>query len=317
MLAQRASNGSIPNYAGNTATQAPQTESQLISTATDLNNQRNDIASGATDPYSVASKSGIAYSPSEMTAIEKAYAGIYDPALKDVQTKLDAKQKQDAADLELKNQLTLQAQKHKDDLETQSRELASKDMSTDANQEKLEQQYRQVLLKPLSNRSGGLGLEDAKVDQAIHLAALVKQYKDANGNYNIPATQYNELALGLARLLSPTGTVGAEVQQSITQATAAGDIGKAMTYVTGTPQNGSTQDVYKNLIDTIDRQGITASQNRDNYMSYLQALAPTDLDPSRASALESGLLNQYTPINGGGGNNIVSAPDGTQVQITD
>ncbi len=117
MLASRVTGGSVPNYAGNALTQGPQTTGQLTSTATDLNNQRNDIATGTTDPYGVASKSGIAYSPTDLAAIEKAYAGIYDPALKDVFAKLDKKQKEDASALDLKNQLTLQAQKHKDDME--------------------------------------------------------------------------------------------------------------------------------------------------------------------------------------------------------
>ncbi len=115
-MAKRVTSGSIPNYAGNTATQGPQTTAQLQSTATDLNNQRNDIATGTTDPYAVASKSGIAYSPTELSAIEKAYAGIYDPALKDVFSKLDKKAKEDASALDLKNQLSLQAQKHADDV---------------------------------------------------------------------------------------------------------------------------------------------------------------------------------------------------------
>lgn len=117
MLAKRVTGGSVPNYAGNALTQGPQTSRQLTSTATDLNNQRNDIAVGATDPYSAASKSGIAYSPTDLAAIEKAYAGIYDPAIKDVFAKLEAKQKEDDAALSLKNNLALQAQKHKDDIE--------------------------------------------------------------------------------------------------------------------------------------------------------------------------------------------------------
>lgn len=116
-LAKRVTGGSVPNYAGNALTQGPQTSAQLTSTATDLNNQRNDIAVGATDPYKAASKSGIAYSPSELAAIEKAYAGIYDPALKDVFQKLDTKTKEDAAALENKSKLEQMAQQHKYDLE--------------------------------------------------------------------------------------------------------------------------------------------------------------------------------------------------------
>ncbi len=116
MLAKKVTGGSIPAYAGDALTQGPQSTAQLTSTATDLNNQRNDIATGTADPYKAASASGIAYSPSELAAIEKAYAGIYDPALKDVFAKLDKKQKEDAAAFDLKNQLALQAQKHKDDI---------------------------------------------------------------------------------------------------------------------------------------------------------------------------------------------------------
>lgn len=116
-MARRVTGGSVPNYAGDSMTKGPQTTAQLTSTATDLNNQRNDIAVGATDPYKAASQSGIAYSPTELAAIEKAYAGIYDPAIKDVYAKLDKKAKEDAAALDLKNQLALQAQKHKDDIE--------------------------------------------------------------------------------------------------------------------------------------------------------------------------------------------------------
>lgn len=117
MVALRATQGSVPNYAGNALTQGPQTSGQLANTARDLNNERNDIAVGATDPYKAGSKSGVAYSPTDLAAIEKAYAGIYDPALKDVFTKLDAKQKEDAAATEQKNKLAQMAQQHQYDVD--------------------------------------------------------------------------------------------------------------------------------------------------------------------------------------------------------
>lgn len=128
MVAKRAVGGSVPNYAGDALTQGPQTTKQLQSTATDLNNQRNDIATGTADPYKAGSKSGIAYSPTDLAAIEKAYAGIYDPALKDVFNKLDAKEKEDAASRENKNKLEQMAQQHKYDLEL--KKTSSGDSST-------------------------------------------------------------------------------------------------------------------------------------------------------------------------------------------
>ena len=87
--------GQISNYAGDSVTNPNRTANELIGTATDLNNARNDIAVGASDPYKVGNKSGIAYSPAELKAIESAYAGIYDPALKDVFSRLRDKQADD------------------------------------------------------------------------------------------------------------------------------------------------------------------------------------------------------------------------------
>lgn len=48
-----------------------------------INDARNDMVSGATDPFAWASKSGIPYTADELGAIEKAQGGIYDPALND------------------------------------------------------------------------------------------------------------------------------------------------------------------------------------------------------------------------------------------
>jgi hypothetical protein len=87
----------IPTYAGNT----------LMRQAAGLTNARNDIATGQTDPYAAASQSGVAYSPEEMKAIEKAYAGIYDPAINDAISRLDAYNKQKEADVTFQRQVAL------------------------------------------------------------------------------------------------------------------------------------------------------------------------------------------------------------------
>lgn len=162
-------------------------------------------------------------------------------------------------------------------------------------QDKLENEYRQVLLRPLAARSGGIGLEDQKVNQAIHLRAIFDQYLDPNtGEYNIPKVLYNELAIGLARLISPIGVSSEATIQGITQRTLKGDLAGAFTYITGTPVKGTTKEVLKLMLDSIDRQGEVAESNREGYMTYLRGLKPTDLDQSRADALEKGTLNSYS-----------------------
>lgn len=90
-------NGDIGTLAGNEFGGAEKTAEQLRAEASQINNIRNDIASGENDPYKVASKSGIAYTPAELRAIESAYAGIYDPAITTALAKVEQKQIEDEA----------------------------------------------------------------------------------------------------------------------------------------------------------------------------------------------------------------------------
>jgi len=83
-----------------------------------MNNTRNDIATGTTDPYKVGNQSGIAYSPQELKAIENAYAGIYDPAINDVFSRLKeredeekARQAQESKKSDFDNELALMDRK--------------------------------------------------------------------------------------------------------------------------------------------------------------------------------------------------------------
>lgn len=159
-------------------------------------------------------------------------------------------------------------------------------------QQKFEQEYRTVLQRGLSSRSGGLGLEDAKVQQANHLKSLLDQNFDPKtGDWNIPRVQLNELALGLARLTAPGGQAGEGMLKEFQQRTAKGDLAGFLTYVTGDPVPANTQAITKYLADSIDRQGKTAEQNRQGEMAYLRGLVPTDLSEDRRQKLEATSLN--------------------------
>lgn len=176
-----------------------------------------------------------------------------------------------------------------------SESAKSRFVGSNKNQQALEKDYKNTLLKELSNRSGGLGLQDQKVNQAIHLKSLFDQYYDPKtGAYNIPKVQYSEIAMGLANLISGSGTVSDSARESILQKTAKGDFNGALSYITGNPQNGTTQEVFKNLKDSIDRQGAVAEDLRNQAIGFLHGLAPTDLDPSRVQSLEQNTLASYT-----------------------
>ncbi len=165
------------------------------------------------------------------------------------------------------------------------------------NQQNLEQQYRQVLTKEFSARTGSLGIENAKVAQGNHLNSMFMQYYDPKtGNYNIPTAQYAELAIGLANMISPTGQSSDSDRAEIKSKTAAGDIKGAIQYITGEPQNGNTQAIIKNLVDSVDRQAETATRNREAALGDMKALAPTGLDPARVDALNK--ATQMVPYEG-------------------
>lgn len=173
------------------------------------------------------------------------------------------------------------------------------------NQQKFEQEYRTVLQRGLSSRSGGLGLEDAKVQQANHLMSIFEQnYDPKTGEWNIPRVQLNELALGLARLTAPGGQAGEGMLKEFQQRTAKGDLAGALTYLTGAPVAANTQAITQMLKDSIERQGRTALTNREGEMAYLRGLAPTDLSEDRRQKLEATSLNPLRQ------SRVASGPDG-------
>ncbi len=101
----------------------------------------------------------------------------------------------------------------------------------------------------------------------------------------MPTAQYAELVLGLASLVAPSGTTAAADRAELMAKTASGDLKGAIQYITGVPQNGNTQEIIKNMIDSIDRQAATAMANREAALQNMRDQAPTDLEQSRVDRL--------------------------------
>jgi hypothetical protein len=184
------------------------------------------------------------------------------------------------------------------------------DPSTSANskqQDKLEAQYTETRKKVLSNRSGGLGLQDSKVNMAIDLRNAINQFYDpATDRYNIPPSMHEEIALGVAKLLSPTGVAPEGLVEKLKQGTAREKLANGAIYLgLADPEKigGPTQDVAKLFVDTIDRQGVIAERLRNHYESGLKGLAPSGLNADRKSHIDSAdLTNSFT-------NELNKAPD--------
>jgi hypothetical protein len=172
------------------------------------------------------------------------------------------------------------------------------DQKASDTQDKLEKQYSDRLAKVVAFRSGGLGLQDQKVNQAIDLRTLVNQYYDPKtGDYNVPPAQHSELALGLAKLLSPQGTVPIELEKQLRQSTGREALANALIYAGADPASvgGPTQSVIKMFVDSIDRQGSTAERLRGKYIDGLKDLRPTSLNQDRVDRLNKAeLTNSFS-----------------------
>lgn len=127
-LQQGSGQGDIGTLARNNFAGDAKTTEQMSTELRLLNNAQGDIASGAEDPFGIASDSGIAYTPAELQAIESSYAGIYDPAITSAMSKLERRQGQEEAasaakiatekaEAEFQNDLTILGKKHGYDLD--------------------------------------------------------------------------------------------------------------------------------------------------------------------------------------------------------
>jgi len=106
----------VGRLAGNEFGGEGKTFEQLQTEAALINNARNDIAVGETDPFKVGATSGVAYTPAELQAIEKAYSGIYDPAINSAFSKMQAKKDADAAAAKTASEIAADEREQKNQL---------------------------------------------------------------------------------------------------------------------------------------------------------------------------------------------------------
>lgn len=130
------------------------------------------------------------------------------------------------------------------------------------------------LVNSLKQRGGAIGLQNGKVDAAIHARALINQsYDPATGQFNISQVPYGELSESMGALLSGQSGSSEGRIAALKQKTAQGDINGAITYLTGKPSNATSQDAIKQLVSIIDRQGQVSEKLRDDAFDKLKNLS--------------------------------------------
>lgn len=182
-------------------------------------------------------------------------------------------------------------------------------------QDRLEQQGTQLLTKQLSSRSGGIGLQDNKVNAAIHARQLIDQsYDPKTGQYDITQVPYGELAESVGSLLAGNNGSSEGRIDSLKQKTAQGDVNGAISYFTGKPSNATSQDAIKQLVSIIDRQGSVSEDLRDKYLDGIKKLPVfKQLDPDRAQALyDSNIGNSFKDYLKNSPDKIVAEKQSTQ-----
>lgn len=148
----------------------------------------------------------------------------------------------------------------------------------------------QDLMHIFSMRSGALGVQDAKINQALHVKQLFDQsYDPKTGIYNLKAPQFAEATQALAVLVSNSNQTSEGQRQEIKQRTLAGDFNGALTYAFGIPKNATSQEIAKMYIASVDRQGLTAQAIKEKDISDIKNLDSFNqlkkIDPERAKNL--------------------------------
>jgi hypothetical protein len=111
-------------------------------------------------------------------------------------------------------------------------------------------------------------VQDTKVNQANNLMTIFnKGYDPKTDTYTISPSQHYELALGYAKMVSPTGVVAQQTADELRQRTAKEGLAGAAIFLGVDPKvaGGPPQSLIKFFRDNIDNQAKDAVATRGNY----------------------------------------------------
>jgi hypothetical protein len=110
--------------------------------------------------------------------------------------------------------------------------------------------------------------QDTKVNQGNTLMKIFNSnYDSETDTYNIPPSLHYEIAMGLARMISPTGVVAQQTAEELRQKTAREGLAGAAIYLGFDPKEvgGSTQNLIRYFIKNVDTQAKEAVRARGEY----------------------------------------------------
>ena len=154
-------------------------------------------------------------------------------------------------------------------------------------QDALEKQQRDRYDKEFSNRSGGIGLQDTKVNAAIHARQLIEGSRNPQTG-EIEANQLTspELAMTLANIVSGSSNANLETFNAMQPQALSADIQKKIGYLFGKPVKVLPKEWADQLVHMLDRQGVTSEKLRDKYFDDIDKTAPSKLAKERRDYLK-------------------------------
>ena len=130
-----------------------------------------------------------------------------------------------------------------------------------------------ILKTAMTSTRSPIGVQDNKVNAAVHARQLISDsYDPKTGNYNITQLPFNELTELVGSLLSG-GTGSSEGRiDALRQNTLYAQYQKAVSYIIAHPTEANSQDMIKQVVGIIDRQGEVSEKLRDNEFNKLKEL---------------------------------------------
>ena len=127
---------------------------------------------------------------------------------------------------------------------------------------------------------------------------LDSNYDEKTGNYVVPPAAHTELAIAVARLLSPSGVIPYHMVEELRQGTARENAANMAIWFGIDPKEvgGSTQSVIKYFAKVINRETTIAQKNRDKYKrgetaDYIGMEKSGDVQKSGGVPSEGGMYN--------------------------
>lgn len=129
-------------------------------------------------------------------------------------------------------------------------------------------QTSELAFKAGSSEMSNAKVIGQKVNQAnILMATINGNYDPKTDTFNIPPSQHTEIAMGLAKLISPTGQVSENLTNQLQQGTLHQKLASVAIYFGADPSvtSGPTQSLIKFLQKQVDIQGQASQGMLDTY----------------------------------------------------